>query len=137
MKTYDCLNCGKENKFKGYSYTNKYCNNKCQREYQNKELITEWLAGNKTWKLQTPKWAKNYLKEHKGNCCEICGISEWLDNPIPLECDHTDGNPANNSFENLRLLCPNCHSQTESFKGKNRGNGRKERYAGIAEGFSS
>jgi hypothetical protein len=137
MNTYECLNCGKEHKFKGYSYTNKYCDNKCQREHQNKELITKWLAGNKTWKLQTPNWAKNYLKKHKGDCCEICGISEWLGNPILLECDHTDGDPANNSFENLRLLCPNCHSQTESFKGKNRGNGRKERYAGIAEGFSS
>ena len=51
--------------------------------------------------------------------CKICGISEWLDSKISLELDHIDGNRLNNSVDNLRLLCPNCHSQTDTFRGRN------------------
>ena len=46
---------------------------------------------------------------------------------IPLEIEHKDGNYANNSEDNLELLCPNCHSLTATYKGANRGNGRKAR----------
>lgn len=56
------------------------------------------------------------LKEHK---CEKCGITEWLGNPAPLELDHIDGNRQNHKIENLRLLCPNCHSQTDTYRGRN------------------
>jgi 5-methylcytosine-specific restriction endonuclease McrA len=50
-----------------------------------------------------------------------------MDQEIPLELDHVDGNAGNNQIENLRVLCPNCHAQTPTAKGKNRGNGRKTR----------
>lgn len=50
--------------------------------------------------------------------CSSCGIDEWLNNPITLHMDHIDGNPRNNKLDNLRLLCPNCHSQTHTFGGK-------------------
>ena len=50
--------------------------------------------------------------EHK---CLICGISEWLSNPIVLEIDHIDGDASNCIASNLRFLCPNCHSQTETY----------------------
>ena len=56
------------------------------------------------------------LKEHK---CESCGIESWLDNPISLELDHIDGNRTNHRLNNLRILCPNCHSQTSTYRGKN------------------
>jgi hypothetical protein len=56
------------------------------------------------------------LKQHK---CEKCGLAEWLGQPIPLELDHIDGDRANNSFENLRILCPNCHAQTDTYRGRN------------------
>ena len=55
-------------------------------------------------------------KEHK---CESCGIEEWMDNPISLELDHIDGDRTNHSLDNLRILCPNCHSQTSTYRGKN------------------
>lgn len=58
---------------------------------------------------------KEGIKEYK---CEICGISEWNDKPISLQLDHKDGNHQNNCLENLRLLCPNCHSQTDTYAGK-------------------
>lgn len=50
-------------------------------------------------------------------------------NTLPLEIDHIDGNSENNSEENLRLICPNCHSLTETYRGANRGNGRNITWA--------
>ena len=52
--------------------------------------------------------------------CEECGIKEWNGKPIVLQMHHIDGNSKNNSISNLRLLCPNCHSQTETFANKKR-----------------
>jgi hypothetical protein len=52
--------------------------------------------------------------------CNKCGGVEWLGQPIPLELDHRDGNSKNNNLENLELLCPNCHAQTPTYRGKNR-----------------
>lgn len=52
--------------------------------------------------------------------CEWCKISEWRGERIGLELDHIDGNYRNNSLDNLRILCPNCHSQTDNFRGRNK-----------------
>lgn len=57
------------------------------------------------------------IKEHK---CECCGLSEWLGDPIPLELDHIDGDHYNNTLENLKILCPNCHAKTPTYRGKNK-----------------
>lgn len=51
-----------------------------------------------------------FSTELKLKQCERCLISEWMDNPVPLELHHKDRNKFNNSFENLEILCPNCHS---------------------------
>ena len=56
------------------------------------------------------------LKEHR---CECCGLTTWLNQPIPLELHHKDGNRYNNVLENFELLCPNCHAFTDSYRGKN------------------
>lgn len=53
--------------------------------------------------------------------CSVCNLTEWLNKPIPLELDHINGNHEDNSIENLRLLCPNCHAQTDNYRGKNIG----------------
>ena len=47
--------------------------------------------------------------------CSICGLNKWQDKKINLEVDHIDGNSTDNRIENLRFLCPNCHSQTSTF----------------------
>jgi Zn finger protein HypA/HybF involved in hydrogenase expression len=57
------------------------------------------------------------IKEHK---CECCGLNEWLGEPIPLELDHIDGDHYNNILENLKILCPNCHAKTPTYRGKNK-----------------
>ena len=57
--------------------------------------------------------------------CVDCGnTGEWNGKPMILELDHIDGNRFNNDFNNLRVLCPNCHSQTPTFRG--RGQKRKK-----------
>lgn len=55
----------------------------------------------------------------KNNQCEVCGICEWNGKPIQCQLDHIDGNNENNLLSNLRIICPNCHSQTDTFCGKN------------------
>jgi hypothetical protein len=71
---------------------------------------------------------KQYLIYKHGNKCMICGLSKWRDITIPLVSDHIDGNSNNNEPYNFRIICNNCDSILPTFKGKNRGNGRKDRY---------
>jgi hypothetical protein len=53
--------------------------------------------------------------------CDRCRRRRWLDVPIPLELDHIDGDRTNNLLENLRVLCPNCHALTPTYRGRNIG----------------
>lgn len=62
-------------------------------------------------------------REHK---CEKCLNEKWFEEPIVLEVDHVDGNRKNNSRENLKLLCPNCHSQTPNWRGRNINSGKNK-----------
>ena len=124
-----CLNCGLE-----CSRPNCiYCSNTCQRTFQRNQLREYWYStGN------APGWAaiKSILFEDREHKCEICGITEWNGKEIVLEIDHIDGNPEHNRPENLRFICPNCHSQTDTYKGKNVGNGRHYRRTRYSEGKS-
>lgn len=70
--------------------------------------------------FQTYKLLKRLFKENiKEKKCEFCKISKWNDKDAPLELDHIDGNPYNHKLNNLRVLCPNCHAQTSTYRGKN------------------
>ena len=52
--------------------------------------------------------------------CQICGIKEWQSKPLSLHLDHINGKNNDHRIENLRFLCPNCHSQTETYAGRNK-----------------
>ena len=62
--------------------------------------------------------------------CAKCGIDSWRGMPLALDVDHIDGDKENNHLDNLRFLCPNCHSQTETYCGKNK---RRKYLARVAE----
>ena len=63
--------------------------------------------------LSTPKLRRKLIEDKiKEKKCERCGITEWLGEEIKLELHHIDGNRFNNDFNNLQILCPNCHSLT-------------------------
>lgn len=126
MKTYNCLECGQQSPV-SHQKINKYCSHTCQNAYQTKKRIKQWLTEGKDWKLSVPAWVKRHLREIHGNQCSVCNLSEWQGKEIVLEVDHIDGKHYNNNVENLRLICPNCHSQTNTYKNRNKGNGRNWR----------
>lgn len=65
---------------------------------------------------------RTYLAEKHGNVCSMCGmLPEWNGKPLVFQVDHINGNNSDDSWDNLRLLCPNCHSQTDTFGGRNIG----------------
>ncbi|MEX0932440.1 MAG: HNH endonuclease signature motif containing protein [Parcubacteria group bacterium] len=124
--------CGSCNKVLG-RHQYKYCSNKCQFEFQYKNYISNWKNGLAISTKNISAHLKRYLMEKAGNKCMQCGWNKT--NPITeksaLEVDHIDGNSDNNKEDNLRLICPNCHSLTANYKNLNRGSGRKwrmERY---------
>ena len=72
---------------------------------------------------------KAYLRRERAATCEACGLGEeWQGQHLALHVDHIDGDSANNEPVNLRLLCPNCHSQTATFTGRNTKNAKRNRY---------
>ena len=83
--------------------------------------LREIIAEGKHPQYQSFKLKKRLYEEGlKTANCELCNISNWLGNPISLELHHVDGNRQNHSLNNLKLLCPNCHSQTDTFRAKNK-----------------
>ena len=123
-----CLHCGKKLERK----SKKFCSQSCQNEYNYESKIRDWkngdfdgLKGNS----QLSKYIRTYMLRKTNNSCELCGWNKI--NPFtktcPLEIHHIDGNYKNNQEENLQVLCPNCHSLTDHYKGANRGNGREDR----------
>lgn len=122
-----CLNCNKEiNKRK------KYCSQHCKIEKEYKDFINKWKNGEEkgmSGDYSISGYVRRYIHKKYNNQCSECGWHEKnpYTNKIPLEIEHIDGNYKNNKEENLTLLCPNCHSLTKTYKGANKGNGRKER----------
>jgi 5-methylcytosine-specific restriction endonuclease McrA len=123
-QTYKCLHCASVIPFKGYTYNHKYCDNMCQAEHRRSENLERdiklFMEGN----LKRRPNIRTVLTNIRGYKCECCGISEHNGKELTLQVDHINGDPYDDSPENLRLICPNCHSQTETFAGANRGKGR-------------
>lgn len=56
------------------------------------------------------KHVRKHLIKDRGRKCERCNLTKWFDAPIPIHVHHIDGNRTNNKYENLLLVCPNCHA---------------------------
>ena len=127
-----CLNCG----IITGRPTFKFCSNQCQCDYSHNEYIKKWKEGKLNGTVgvatkSTSSHIKKYLIEKYEEKCSICG---WkARNPttgqIPIEIDHIDGDSNNNAENNLRIVCPNCHSLSSTYKNLNRGRGRAWRMA--------
>jgi len=130
----NCLSCDKHFE----SDDRKYCNSKCQNDYRYKQFITEWKLNNHDGmrgKTSTSHHIRKYLFEKFNNSCCECGWSKvnQFTNKIPLELEHIDGDFTNNKEDNLKLLCPNCHALTATWKGANikKGRPRSKYYRGT------
>ena len=119
-----CQNCEK--------HANKiFCSLKCHVDFKWKIKKLEIESSNCFKRVISIGYAKKYLIEKNGHCCQICETKEWCGKPIPLIMDHIDGDSTNNTILNIRLVCGNCDMQLPTYKNKNKGSGRasrRERY---------
>lgn len=97
--------------------TSKYDFEEHQRIVQQKNRAREW---SKPYEEMSHTSVRKRLLHERNYTCEECGIGNMYNGkPLTLELDHIDGNSKNNKRENLRILCPNCHSQTPTHRAKN------------------
>ena len=124
MKVYNCLNCGKENKW-GHSKINKYCDTNCKNKFEYTNKYVPLIESGQCKDGSKP--LKKYILDRDNQQCVLCGCGEvYNGKPLTLHLDHIDGDSDNNFPKNLRTLCPNCHSQTDTFGSKGQGSRYKK-----------
>lgn len=111
MPRVKCIVCDEEFMWHPSQKSGKYCNQSCQ--------IIDTLRQ----KIESGVYSKNnaltYFKRTMEYKCSCCGVTEYNNMHIRLQIDHIDGDNTNNTQSNLRYLCPNCHTQTDTWGVKN------------------
>ena len=125
-----CLNCNNEfisNK-NGKGGKTKFCSQTCSAKYNSKMNYEKYKLDNSTVYGQSnmSSYKKHFLIEQENKCsiCEMLNI--WNGKELIFILDHIDGNADNNERNNLRLICPNCDSQLDTYKSKNKNSARSK-----------
>jgi hypothetical protein len=123
-----CLNCGKELDYSA----KKYCSNDCQAQYEYSSYIERWKNGEESGNVSRcgiSNHIRRYLFEKYNSKCQRCDWGEVnsFTKLVPLQVHHIDGNCTNNNEDNLQLLCPNCHSLTDTYGSLNANSSRAYR----------
>lgn len=128
---YICRHCDKSFKRDGGVSYGYYCSNRCQMDFQYFQRLQKWFEGiDPGWTghtVQLKPFIRRYLLEKYNYACVLCGWDQRhpIDGKPLVEIDHVDGNAKNCAEENLRVLCPNCHSMTPTFRARNPASVRK------------
>ena len=126
-----CKNCQTE--FNPRHRSLLYCSQECYREFHYLAFIERWKRGEETGNEKNVgtvrPYVRRYIKDKFGNKCCQCGWAEVhsVTGKVPVQIDHIDGDWRNSREENLRLLCPNCHSLTPTYGTLNMKNGSRGR----------
>lgn len=124
-ETYICKNCGKEYHPR-YSSKGLFCSIECSAEYKAKENYKNYLNNQEKYQgVRHISRIKPFILKEQNYKCAICGmINKWNDKELVFILDHIDGRASNNYRNNLRLICPNCDSQLDTYKSKNKNSDR-------------
>ena len=115
----NCLFCDQE------TFNFKFCSIQCHLGYK-KKIRRERIEENDS--LINYKKDKWYLVEIRGHICEECKNVKWNGEDIPIDTHHKDGDNDNNKLDNVLLICPNCHRQTDNYGSKNKTNSKRKQY---------
>lgn len=117
-----CKNCGKE--FALYQGSKgKFCSKQCQKDFEHKEKYQLLVNGDESVMRAnySPKHFKDDILKEQNYECAICHCKpEHNGKPLVFILDHIDGHASNNKRDNLRCICPNCDSQLDTYKSKNK-----------------
>jgi len=107
-----------------------YCTHLCNKTHKKQKKYEDYLNNQEKYcGIREIKFLKQHILKEQNNCCAICGMENvWNEKTIVFVLDHINGDASNNMRNNLRLVCPNCDSQLDTFKSKNKNSARKERY---------
>lgn len=109
-----CANCGNK-----IPYNNtRFCSQECSSKYKANSTLNMFLENNYIGRVKITTVLRTWLLNRVENKCEKCGWGETnpYSNNVALDIHHKDGNRRNNTLENIEILCPNCHSLTETYK---------------------
>lgn len=122
-----CEYCGKE--FSTKNLMARFCSNECSTRHEKEKKYEDFIKNNDKYcrgnYIPRKILREKFLSEQNG-VCAICGCKpEHNGKPLVFVLDHIDGDASNNKRENLRMICPNCDSQLDTFKSKNKNSTRR------------